>query len=74
MRTVKTIDFIAILLTVIAALNWGLFGVFNQNLITMIFGTAVVAKVLYIVIALAGVWSLLWLFKCSASSKNTTAH
>lgn len=46
---------IACTLTVIGALNWGLIGLFDFNLVTALFGNfPVVQKALYILIGLSG--------------------
>ncbi|MFA6992599.1 MAG: DUF378 domain-containing protein, partial [Candidatus Gracilibacteria bacterium] len=63
---VNALDYIALLFVVAGALNWGLVGLFNWNLVDFLFvnlvGLAIVAKVLYIVIALAGVYLLISMF------------
>ena len=55
---------IALALIIVGALNWGLVGLFSFDLVAWIFGgaTAVMARILYIIIALAGVWSISMLF------------
>ena len=55
---------IALALIIVGALNWGLVGLFSFDLVAWIFGgaTAVMARILYILIALAGVWSISMLF------------
>jgi len=47
--TLSGITWAAIALVVIGALNWGLIGIFNFNLVAAIFGA-------YIVVALAGIY------------------
>ena len=43
----------------IAAINWGLVGLVNVNLVETIFGsTGVITKVVYILIGLAGVYKV----------------
>ena len=37
-RTMKVIDTIALVLIIIGAINWGLVGIFNFNLVEAIFG------------------------------------
>jgi uncharacterized protein len=39
MRRLDGIDWIAITLTVIGAINWGLIGLFKWNLVDTLFGT-----------------------------------
>jgi len=57
---INALDWIALLLVVIGALNWGLVGLLNWNLIDFIFinllNLAIIAKIIYIVVALAGAY------------------
>ena len=58
------INKIALLLVIIGALNWGLVGLFSFDLVAWIFGSsaAIMSRIIYTVIALAGVWSISMLF------------
>lgn len=55
---------IALALIIIGALNWGLVGLFSFDLVAWICGGAgaIVARIIYTVIALAGIWSISMLF------------
>ena len=55
------IDRIALALTIVGALNWGLFGFFNFNLVSTIFsGARTMGSVItYAIIALAALWLIL---------------
>lgn len=47
----------AVLLCIVAAINWGLMGVFNFNLVNLLFSwSPMVEKLVYAVIGLAGLW------------------
>ncbi len=49
----------------VGALNWGLVGLFNKNLVTKLLGDMTpAAKIAYAVIGLAGVLKLISLVKC----------
>ena len=66
---------IALLLIIIGALNWGLVGLFSFDLVAWIFGgsAAIMSRILYTIIALAGVWSISMLFIDDAEvSENHT--
>ena len=56
---------IALGLIVVGAINWGLVGIFTFDLVAWIFGssTAVLSRIVYTLIALAGVWCITMLFK-----------
>ena len=52
----KTLQRIALVLTIIGALNWGLIGFFDYNLVTALFGANnVVSRIIYSLIAIAGI-------------------
>jgi hypothetical protein len=53
---------IALIVAIIGALNWGLIGLFDYNLVEAIFGTGTATDVVYIIVGVAGVLSLLSLF------------
>mgnify|MGYP002524796399 FL=1 len=52
----KTLQRTALVLTIIGALNWGLIGFFDFNLVTALFGANnVVSRIIYSLIAIAGI-------------------
>lgn len=53
----KTLQRIALVLTIVGALNWGLIGFFDFNLVTSLFGDTnnVISRIIYSIIAIAGV-------------------
>ena len=58
-------DRFALLLTIIGALNWGCVGIFNFDAIAWIFGgsTATISRIIYTIVALAGIWCISLLFR-----------
>ena len=54
----KKVGEIASLLILLGAINWGLLGLFNFNLIDAIFGLTWVAPFLYILIGLSAVYKI----------------
>lgn len=58
-------DTLALILVIIGALNWGLVGLFSFDVIATIFGssTAVVSRIIYTIIGLAGLWGITMLFR-----------
>ena len=58
-------DRIALLLVIIGAVNWGLMGVFQFDLVAYIFGGqgALISRVLYTLVGAAGLWSISLLFR-----------
>ena len=55
----KTLDYIALILVVIGAVNWGLIGFFDFDLVRMIFGEmTLVSRIIYSVVGIAGLYAL----------------
>lgn len=53
-------NILAWILVVIGAINWGLVGFFNWNLVDAIFGVgSVVSRIIYALVGLAGLWSIM---------------
>ena len=63
-------DTIALLLSIIGSLNWGLVGLFRFDLVAWLFGgqTAIISRVVYTLVGLAGLWCISLLFR-----RNTLA-
>ena len=60
----KLIDKIALVLVVIGAINWGLIGFFNFNLVSTIFGDmTVISRIIYALVGISGLWSIKLLFE-----------
>lgn len=59
------IDRIALLLSIIGAINWGLIGIFRFDLVAWIFGgqTAVGSRIIYTLVGIAGLWCISLLFR-----------
>ncbi|MBO5270496.1 MAG: DUF378 domain-containing protein [Clostridia bacterium] len=58
-------DRIALIITVIGALNWGSIGLFGFDLVAWICGgqTALLSRIIYTVVALAGIWCISLIFR-----------
>ena len=54
MEFIKRSEPIWLALVIIGALNWGIAGLFDTNVVEEILGTGTVADVVYVVIGLAG--------------------
>ena len=53
----RALQSVALTLTIIGAINWGLIGLFDFNLVALIFGGAesVLTKVIYIIVGICGI-------------------
>jgi len=58
-------DTIALILTIVGAVNWGLIGLAKFDLVAWIFGgqTAFVSRLIYGLVGLAGLWCITLLFR-----------
>lgn len=55
----KIINWIALTLVIIGAINWLLVGIFEFNLVDTIFGSlSVLSRIIYIIVGIAGLWSI----------------
>ncbi len=59
------LDRIALIVTIIGSINWGLIGIFRFDLVAWICGgqDAVVSRIIYTVVALCGLWCISLLFR-----------
>ncbi len=54
---VNSIDWIALVLTIIGGLNWGLVGAFQFNLVDALFGTgSALSRIVYILVGLSALY------------------
>ncbi|MBS0616395.1 MAG: DUF378 domain-containing protein [Verrucomicrobia bacterium] len=62
----KCLNYLVLILIIAGALNWGLWGFFQFDLVAWIAkgNTTWLARLIYSVVGLAGVWSLGFLSKC----------
>ena len=59
----NVISWIARILVIIGALNWGL-AIWDINLVTLLLGTIpVLVTIVYALVGLAGIWEIIRLFK-----------
>ena len=59
----KVIDTIALVLIIIGAINWGLIGLFNFNLVDTLFGVdSFLSMLIYILVGIAGIINIMLLF------------
>ncbi len=59
------LDKIALILVIIGALNWGSIGFFGFDIVGVLFGGqgSVLARIIFAVVGIAGLWSIGLLFK-----------
>ena len=58
----ETLQKSLLVLTIVGAINWGLVGLLDLNLVTSLFGSSVLTRMIYTVIAVAGIVNIGILF------------
>lgn len=62
----KILNAIVLTLVIIGAINWGLIGLFNFNLVEMLFGgIPFIERLIYILVGISGLWSIAFYPKVS---------
>lgn len=54
---------IALILTIVGALNWGLIGLFNLNLVTALIKSTLINNIIYIIIGIASLICITYFFE-----------
>jgi len=58
MPKLRGLDFVALILVIVGALNWGLVGAFRFDLVAAIFGEmSALARIVYILVGLAAIYT-----------------
>ncbi len=61
-------DTLALILTIIGCINWGLVGIFRFDLVAWLFGggASLFSRLVYTVVGIAGLWCISFLFRRKA--------
>ena len=56
----KALNYIALILVVIGAINWALIGLFQFDLVGAIFGgmSSMLSRIIFTLVGIAGIWAL----------------
>ncbi len=59
------LDRIALILSIIGGINWGLIGLFRFDLVAWFFGgqDAIVSRIIYVIVGLSALWCISLLFR-----------
>lgn len=70
------VDKIALILVIIGALNWGGIGLFGFNTVAFLCGgpLTMLARIIYTVVGLAGLWCVTLLFRNTEDSTGHAPH
>lgn len=62
MREMSAVEWVAVVLVLVGALNWGFVGLFGFNLVTTLVGEGTVANLVYDLVGLAALVELYFVF------------
>ncbi|CCF84802.1 DUF378 domain-containing protein [Nitrolancea hollandica] len=66
----NVIDWIALVLTIIGALNWGLVGLAGVDLVASLFGPmSVLSRIIYVLVGLSGLWLIYLAYRASRPAR-----
>lgn len=69
----KTLDIIALVLVIIGAINWGLIGFFQFDLVAALFGNmSAISRVIYALVGIAGLYAISFFAKDRYTSTNNS--
>ncbi len=55
----KTVDYIALIIVIIGAINWGLIGFFSFDLVRLIFGDmSLLSRIIYSLVGISGLYAI----------------
>lgn len=67
----RALSIISMILVVVGAINWGLIGVFDFNLVSWLFGeVSGLTRLVYILVGLAGLYGIVMLITLSESRED----
>lgn len=68
------LDKLALILTIIGGLNWGLIGIFQFDLVAWICGgqSSIISRIIYTVVALGAIWCISLLFSNRVSAEKSS--
>lgn len=66
------LDKIALLLTIIGGINWGLIGFLNFNLVALLFGDGALSRIIYGLVGVSALWCIRLLFANTDDGSSRT--
>lgn len=68
----RGLDYTAIIISVIGALNWGLIGLFKFNLVSWIFGDmSWISRIIYVIVGICGLYLLSFIGRTGNDATRT---
>lgn len=66
------LDKIALLLSIIGGINWGLIGFLDFNLVALLFGDGALSRIIYGLVGVSALWCIRLLFANTADGSSRT--
>lgn len=51
----ETLEKLALIFTIVGAITWGVIGLFNINIVEMIFGVSIISRIIYTIVGVCGI-------------------
>ena len=66
-------DTLALILSIVGSLNWGLVGIFQFDLVAWLFNgqDAILSRIIYTLVGLAGLWCITLLFRTDEATGHS---
>ena len=58
----ETLQKTGLILTIVGAIVWGIVGIFNVNIVEMLFGDTIIPRIIYTLVGIAGIINIGILF------------
>jgi uncharacterized membrane protein YuzA (DUF378 family) len=70
----RTLNILTLVLVIVGAVNWGLVGLFQFDLVAALFGgqQAVLSRIVYTLVGVAGLYQLIPLMSAASGSADNT--
>jgi uncharacterized protein len=70
-RRLNAIDWVALVLSIVGGVNWGLVGVANFDLVAALFGAgSTLSRLVYILVGLSALWLIVMSFRLGADRRS----
>lgn len=67
----RGLDYTALIISMIGALNWGLIGLFKFNLVSWIFGDmSWISRIIYVIVGICGLYLLSFIGRTGSDSNH----
>ena len=68
----RGLDYTALIISMIGALNWGLIGLFKFNLVSWIFGDmSWISRIIYVIVGICGLYLLSFIGRTGSNFNHT---